>query len=138
MRAMFLVDTNILSQPVRPIPDPEVIRHLQQHDGRIATATLVWHELLFGCYRLPPSARRTMIERYLHDVVSPAVPLLDYDARAAQWHAAERARLAAAGITPPFVDGQIAAVAAVNGLVLATLNHADFQCFEGLKLADWG
>ncbi len=135
---MFLVDTNILSQPIRPVPDPEVIRHLRQQDGRIATATLVWHELLFGCYRLPTSARRTMIERYLHDVVRPAVPMLDYDARAAQWHAAERSRLAAAGITPPFVDGQIAAVAAVNGLVLATMNLADFQHFEGVTLADWG
>jgi tRNA(fMet)-specific endonuclease VapC len=135
---MFLVDTNILSQPIRPVPDPEVIRHLRQQDGRIATTTLVWHELLFGCYRLPTSARRTMIERYLHDVVRPAVPMLDYDARAAQWHAAERSRLAAAGITPPFVDGQIAAVAAVNGLVLATMNLADFQHFEGVTLADWG
>ncbi len=137
MKPLFLVDANILSQPIRPIPDPGVIRNLERHDGRIATATPVWHELLFGCYRLPQSARRAMIERYLHDVVRQAIPILDYDARAAQWHAAERARLAAIGVTPPFVDGQIAAVAVVNGLVLATLNRADFRCYEGLKLADW-
>lgn len=137
MKPSLLADTNVLSQPIRPVPHPMVIRQLEEHDGRIATATLVWHELLFGCYRLPPSSRRTMIEHYLHEVVRPAVPLLEYDARAAQWHAAERARLAAIGLTPPFVDGQIAAIAAVNGLVLATMNQADFRCFEGLKLADW-
>ncbi len=138
MTPRVLADTNVLSEPIRPNPNPVVLHQIEAHDGRIVTATVVWHELLFGCYRLPPSKRRTAIERYLFHTLRPAVPLLDYDARAAQWHAAERARLAAAGHTPPFADGQIAAIAAVNGLVLATLNAADFRCFQGLEVAGWG
>jgi len=35
------------------------------------------------------------------------------------------------------VDGQIAAVAQVNGLVLVTANRADFARFESLRLEDW-
>lgn len=93
--------------------------------------------MLFGCYRLPPSARRAVIERYLEEVVGPSIPILPYDARAAAWHAAERARLVAAGKTPPFADGQIAAVAKVNGLAVVTANLADYAGFLDLEVVDW-
>ena len=63
--------------------------------------------------------------------------ILPYDEAAADWHADERARLSAIGLTPPFADGQIAAVAAVNGLVLVTRNVADFQHFQGLTIENW-
>jgi tRNA(fMet)-specific endonuclease VapC len=38
---------------------------------------------------------------------------------------------------PAFVDGQIAAIAKVNGLVLVTRNTSDFEKFSGLKLENW-
>lgn len=138
MRPTFLVDTNVLSQPVRPRPHPHALRRLQAHEAQVATAGPVWHELVFGCFRLPPSTRREAIERYLFHVVQPAMAILPYDERAAEWHARERARLAALGRTPSFVDGQIAAIAAVNGLVVATLNAGDFRGFEGVGVEDWG
>ena len=64
-------------------------------------------------------------------------PVLDYDRAAADWHAAERARLVADGQTPPLTDGQIAAIAAVNDLVLVTSNIRDFQNFQGIRLESW-
>jgi len=63
--------------------------------------------------------------------------MLDYDRAAAEWHAFERARLAANGLTPPFSDGQIAAVAAVNNLTLVTFNTVHFNRFEGLRVESW-
>lgn len=68
---------------------------------------------------------------------SVSFPVLDYDRRAADWHAVERARLSAAGRTPPFVDGQIAAIARVNDLVLITSNKDDLRGFEGLRTRSW-
>ncbi len=41
------------------------------------------------------------------------------------------------GRTPASVDGQIAAIAAVNGLTLTTQNVTDFTAFEGLDVEDW-
>jgi len=38
---------------------------------------------------------------------------------------------------PSFVDGQIAAIAKVNGLVLVTRNSSDFKKFSGLQLENW-
>jgi tRNA(fMet)-specific endonuclease VapC len=45
--------------------------------------------------------------------------------------------LAQLGLTPAFADGQIAAVARANQLVLVTANVADFAAFEGLAVEDW-
>jgi tRNA(fMet)-specific endonuclease VapC len=103
----------------------------------IATASVVWHELQFGAARLRPSTRRRLIESYLVEVVRTSLPILPYDERAAHWHAVERTRLVADGRTPPFVDGQIAAIAVVNQLVLVTANVGDYSAFSALNVEDW-
>ena len=133
----FLLDTNIVSEPLRPVPSPAIMRRLRNHEGEMAIPSLVWHELRFGCARLAPSRRREAIERYLEEVVGGSLPVLPYDRRAADWHGLERSRLIAAGRTPPFVDGQIAAIARTNELILITANKADFQDFRGLKVRSW-
>lgn len=133
----YLLDTNVLSEPVKPDPDAGVMAGLKSTPGMIATAGPVWHQLLFGCYRLPDSSRRRTLEQYLFQVLAPSLPVLPYDEPAANWHASERARLESRGLTPPFVDGQIAAIAKVRGLVLVTRNVAHFEPFEGLPVEDW-
>ena len=133
----YLLDTNTVSEPLRPRPQAGVIRRLHQWEGEVAIPAPVWHELRFGCSRLPPSRRRAAIERYIEDVVLASFAVVDYGREAADWHARERARLIAAGRTPPFVDGQIAAIAHVNGLILVTSNTADFRAFDGLTVQNW-
>ncbi|MEK7326914.1 MAG: type II toxin-antitoxin system VapC family toxin [Chloroflexota bacterium] len=137
MSAKYLLDTNILSEPLRPAPNPEILNRLKRHQDQLATAAVVWHELLFGCYRLPVSAKRAAIENYLFQVVASSIEVLPYDDLAAEWHAQERARLAGAGTTPPFADGQKAAIAKTNDLILVTLNLSDYAGFQGLDVEDW-
>ena len=137
MSLKYLLDTNIVSEPLRPSPSRTVLRRLASHEGETAIASIVWHELQFGCARLPVSSRRDAIERYLEDVVLASFPILDYDRAAAEWHARERVRLEAAGKTPPFVDGQIAAIACVNDLALVSANKVDFRGFKGLRVESW-
>jgi tRNA(fMet)-specific endonuclease VapC len=133
----FLLDTNIVSEPLRPVPRPSVLRRLRRHEEEIAIPSIVWHELRFGVERLPPSARREALERYLEEVVLATIPILDYGHAAAEWHAVERARLTKRGETPPFVDGQIAALARANELILVTFNEEDFRRFQGLRVVTW-
>jgi tRNA(fMet)-specific endonuclease VapC len=135
--AKYLLDTNILSEPLRPAPQAKVLARLKRHQAELAIASVVWHELLFGCQRLPVSAKRTTIERYLNEVVVVSMPVLPYDQAAAEWHAAERARLTALGKTPPFADGQIMAIAHTHGLILVTLNPSDYAAFGEVKIEDW-
>ena len=137
MSLRYLLDTNIVSEPLRPVPNQQVLERFKRHEYEIALAAIVWHELLFGAYRLSPSARRSAIEQYLSQVIALTMPILPYDSRAALWHAAERARLVSLGKTPPFADGQIAAIAKVNDLVLVTVNIADFAPFQDIQVEDW-
>ena len=137
MNPRYLLDTNIISEPLRPEPHPVVLEKLRLNQDELATSAITWHELWFGCQRLPASARRAAIEQYLREVIARSMPVLPYDEGAAKWHARERARLAALGRTQPFADGQIAAIACQNNLILVTFNISDYQGFEEIRLEDW-
>ncbi|MEM9537529.1 MAG: type II toxin-antitoxin system VapC family toxin [Cyanobacteria bacterium P01_E01_bin.45] len=134
----FLLDTNILSEPLRTQPNPGVIQSLRERKGLLATAAIVYHEMLYGCNRLPSqSPKRLKIATYLRQEIADKLLLLPYDSVAAEWHATERARLVQIGKTPPFVDSQIAAIAATNNLTLVTNNVSDYSDFAGLTLENW-
>ncbi|WP_414529127.1 type II toxin-antitoxin system VapC family toxin [Nodularia chucula] len=137
MSLRFLLDTNVFSEPLRPIPNSNVMEMIRQYENEIATATVVYHEILFGSYRLPDSKKRRTIEKYLQEVIQPNIPILPYDNNAAKWHALERARLVAIGKTPSFPDGQIAAIAHVNDLILVTNNVSDYADFLDLQIDNW-
>jgi tRNA(fMet)-specific endonuclease VapC len=133
----YLLDTGIVSNPISKTPDPAILERLKAHGVECAIAAPVWHELTFGCRRLPRGKRRSVVEAYLRDVVRGSFPNLAYDEAAATWHGEERARLESLGQTPPFVDGQIAAIAKVHGLTVVTLNDKDFSGFKGLDVENW-
>ena len=132
----YLLDTNTISEPARPSPNRQVLRRLERHQFEIAIAAPVWHELVFGLRRLPPSAKRTRIEGYLFGTVAD-LPILPYDAAAAEWHAAERARLEARGRVIHFFDAQIAAIASVHDCTVVTANVEHFEAFEKIRIENW-
>jgi tRNA(fMet)-specific endonuclease VapC len=133
----YLLDTSIVSAPVSKRPDPAILERLSERGPECAIAAPVWHELTYGCRRLPKGKRRAALEAYLRDVVQGSFPILPYDEAAATWHGEERARLEALGRPAAFVDSQIAAIAHVHGLVLATTNDKDFARFKGLTVENW-
>ena len=135
--AKYLLDTSVVSEPLKSRPSEGIMRRLHEHEGEVAIPALVWHELRFGCSRLTHLRQREVIARYIEDVVLASFPILEYDHKAADWHAAERARLAAMGQTPSFIVGQIAAIAYVNKMILATSNPTDFRAFKGLQVRNW-
>lgn len=137
MSLRFLLDTNVLSEPLTSNPAAGVTEKLRRHELEMATCAPVWHELVFGVTRLPASRKRSAIERYLAEVVAATLPILPYDADAAAWHGRERARLATEGRSAPFVDGQIAAIAVVNDLTLVTRNARDYRRFSEIRVENW-
>ncbi len=113
------------------------MKNLQLHRQETATATVVIHEMLYGCLRLPLSKKRQDIEDYINNVILAQLPLFDYHLPSEQYHAQERARLSKVGKSPAFIDGQIASIAVTNNLILVTNNVADFQDFDGLQIENW-
>lgn len=131
----YLLDTNVLSEPVRPRPDPSVIQRLEEHGAQSCTAAIVLHELHYGVTRLAEGRRRRILERYLDEVVA-RLDVLAYDRAAAVWHASTRAQLEAQGQSTSFVDAQIAAIAAVNNLAVVTRNVDHFARLD-VEVFSW-
>ena len=137
MTIRYLLDTSIVSSPISKEPNPEIVKHLESDGHECAIAAPVWHELTYGCHRLPRGKRRAALETYLQEVVLASFPVLAYDETAAHWHGHERARLEGLGRHAPYVDGQIAAIALVHDLVLVTVNVKDFARFKDVAVANW-
>jgi tRNA(fMet)-specific endonuclease VapC len=133
----FLLDTSTVSAAMWKMPDPHVLAKLREHGGECVISAQVWHELQYGVQRLTRGKRRSVLEAFLRDVVLPTLPILPYDEHAAEWLAEERVRLERAGRQTPVVDGQIAAVAATNGIPVVTGNVADFAVFKGVVVQNW-
>src|ERR1700733_11315317 len=102
-----------------------------------AIAAAVANELTDGCHSMLRRKRGAALETCLHDVALTSFPVLAYDEAPARWHGLERARLEGLGKSAPYVDGQIAAIAHVNELVLVTVNVKDFTRFKGVDVANW-
>jgi tRNA(fMet)-specific endonuclease VapC len=133
----YLLDTNIISEPFKLQPDPNVLAKLQEYAGEMAIASVTWHELKYGFYRMPESRRKQQLNTYLSQTVHPSLPILPYGEQAAEWFAAQRARLMELGQTPSFPDGQIAAIAHTNNLVLVTRNVSDYTNLTELQIENW-
>ena len=106
------------------------------HQVACAIAAPSVEELVFGVSRLPPSARRDSLERWLEGILDSFI-LLPFDVRCGLWLGRERARLAGLGLPAPRAEGEIAAVAATQDLILVTRNTADFRQFHSLRLENW-
>lgn len=133
----YLLDTSAVSESMRPGGSPHLPSRMIRLEALCAIPVIAISELRFGILRLPQGRRRNSFAEYLDRLTASEMTILPFDLAAAEWHAAERARLESLGQTPPFADSQIAAVAATRGLTLVTLNLKDFERFDGLRVEAW-
>ena len=127
---MFVLDTNVVSELMRPTPEPAVSSWV----AGLATATLFLTaiteaELRFGLAVMPPGRRRDGLAAGLERMLRPgfANRILPFDSAAARAYAEIAAARRAAGRPVSYPDGQIAAIAHSRGMALATRNIRDFE-----------
>ena len=134
MAVIYLVDTNIVSEIAKARPSLEVRDTWNTHHAEVAVAAPTWHELMYGLHRLPNSQRKRGLQKFFADF---RLPILPFDQAAAEWLGLERSRLSKIGRMHPFIDSQIAAIAATNNLILVTRNERDFADFQGVTVENW-
>jgi predicted nucleic acid-binding protein len=126
---MILLDTNVLSEPMKPQPEPRVLAWLDaQQVSTLYISSTVLAELLEGVKRMPQGKRRdavaATVQRMLETLIGARV--LSFDEAAARYYASSVAAAGSRGIDVKLGDGQIAAVAAVNGFSVATRDVTPF------------
>lgn len=127
---MIVLDTNVVSEPLRPEPDPAVLKWLNsQAPETLYLTTVNLAELLSGIETLTAGKRRTKLKQALVEQVMPLFEgrILAFDTRAAETFARINAGAQAAGNPVAFADCAIAAIAAANGCMVATRNVRDFK-----------
>ncbi|MBO9555347.1 type II toxin-antitoxin system VapC family toxin [Cellulomonas sp.] len=133
---MIVLDTNVLSEPLKQRPDERVLAWLDGLREPAAITSVSAGELLTGALALPDGRRRTLlvelIERTLVDFRGSVLP---YDETAARHYSVMQTRRRQAGRPLPTEDGMIAATCAARGASLATRNTADFDLL-GVPLID--
>ena len=132
----YLLDTNVVSELAKALPNPGVAASWERHESVCAIGAPTLEELVFGSASLVAGVRQSWLQSWISGLVD-RVAVLPYDAQAALWLGAERARLKGLGKPPPRTDGEIAAIAVRHGLVLVTHNVKDFANFSGLLVEDW-
>lgn len=137
MGLRYLLDTNILSEPAKAQPNQHVLHKLNQYCGQYCTAVTVWHELHYGVERMADSKRKESLFTYLKSLEQGGLVILPYEKIAGEWLAQERGRLSKRGVTIPFMDGEIAAIAFTNQLTLVTRNVDDFANYGELVIQNW-
>ena len=84
-RLIYLLDTNIISEPAKLNPDKNVLFHFEKYDSHYCIAATVWHELAFACALLPDSKRKNYLKSYLNLLLDNGLGILPFDAQAAEW-----------------------------------------------------
>lgn len=65
MNIKFLLDTNIISESIKLQPNHIFLERFRRNLEESAIASVTWHELLYGLYRLPESRRKKILSDYL-------------------------------------------------------------------------
>ncbi len=137
---MIILDTNVLSELMRPAPNPAVVRWLdRQNPIDVGTTTITVAEILFGIERLPAGRRRDKLTVLAADMFDQDFTgrLFPFSAVAASHYARQMAVLESRGRPVAMADGQIAAICQTHRATLATRNSKDFEGMNVVLLNPW-
>lgn len=137
---MIVLDTNVVSEGMRPAPNAAVASWLRTVDpADLAVTTITIAEILYGLALLPNGRRRTDLTLRFKSLVENAIEdrVLAFDAGAAEYYAVIAAARRAGGRPTSQSDAMVGAIAAARGCSVATRNVADFADFGVVVVDPW-
>ena len=137
---MIILDTNVVSEPIKPNPDPAVLAWLDRQMAESLFLTSVsLAELLVGVETLPEGRRKQHLRAALSEFISNlfGARILPFDPRAAQLYAARIGLAKAGGKAIGFADSQIACIAAAHGFSVATRDVEPFRAAGVRVINPW-
>jgi hypothetical protein len=137
---MIVLDTNVVSEAMKPEPDAAVRAWLNDQAAEtlyLSTVTLA--ELLFGIGSLPAGKRKNMLSRALDGLMEIFEGrVLPFDVDAARHYAELAVTARSGGRGFPTPDGYVAAIAASRGFMVASRDTAPYLAGGLQVLNPWG
>ena len=126
----YLLDTNVVSEVIRVVPNPSVYTFfVEQYD--LWLSSVVIHELEYGVQRLAEGRRRTDLRANLsHLTTEYGNRILTLDRDGAELAARFRVDSERSGYALGLADALIAGIAKANDLIVATRNVSDFRSID--------
>ncbi|MBL1377970.1 type II toxin-antitoxin system VapC family toxin [Zobellella iuensis] len=127
---MIVLDTNVVSEPLRQAPEARVIDWIDaQALETLYLSAITVAELRFGMASLPAGKRRDRLQESLEKQILPlfAGRVLPFNMSASKAYGELMAKARAAGLAIGAADGYIAATAAANGMIVATRDVSPFE-----------
>ena len=137
---MILVDTNVISEPLRSSPDAIVVKWIDtQPLETLYLSAITVAELRYGVASMPAGKRRTGIHEGLENQVLPLFVsrVLPFDLAASKAYAELMTAARSAGLAMAMADGQIAAIAAANGMAVASRDTSPFEAAGVRVINPW-
>lgn len=137
---MIILDTNVVSELMRPEPAPQVAAWIRDRDRpELRTTSVTVAEIRYGIARLPDGRRKQALRTAAEDIFRTFEDqVLPFDAAAAEHYAAIASNRERSGNPISGFDALIAAVCRSRGAALATRNLPDFDG-TGIETIDpWG
>ena len=136
----YLLDSNIISEIIKPEPDFNVISKIAEHNSDCAICAPVWQEILYGLYRMPDGINKKFLDKFINEDVHDNFNIKNFTEKAALIQAELRAKLEKKGLPTQKEDSMIAAIAIANHMVLVTRNTRHFtpiQQVSNLQIENW-
>jgi len=137
---MILLDTNVVSEPLRHVPDSRVVEWMDaQPLETLFLSAITVAELRAGVALLPTGKRRASLQESLEKKVLPLFTsrVLPFDLACTTAYAELMAKARAAGLAIATADGCIAAIANANGLAVATRDFGPFEAAGAVVIRPW-
>lgn len=136
---MILLDTNVVSEAMKPDPHPAVRDWLDaQAAETLYLSSVTVAELMFGIGALPSGKRKDRLTAALDGVLELfATRILLFDLETARRYADLAVRERAAGKGFPTPDGYIAAIAATHGFTVASRDGSAFEAAGLIVIDPW-
>ncbi len=134
----FLLDTNVLSEMLKPAPDPDVIEFLRATHNSLWLSVVVLYELEHGVSLLPAGRRRRRLAMLVAGIAANYDDrILPVDGEAARRAVRFSARARRAGSPAQTGDALIAGTAEAGSLVVVTRNTKHFAPFDVESVNPW-
>lgn len=137
---MILLDTNVISEPLRRTPEPRVIEWIDsQRLETLYLSAITVAELRAGIALLPTGKRRSGLQENLQKRVLPLFGgrVLSFDLSCTQHYATLVAKARQTGLAIAAADGYIAAIAAASGFAVATRDINPFEAAGVTVINPW-